>query len=393
MGKTITSGKSGLASEIVLLGRVAPLLGGTAGNDSFPGTPGNDTFNGGGGSDTIFGLGGNDVLTTGTNSTGSFDRAFGGEGNDTISGGGDVDSLFGGNGDDTILNDGGHGDGEIFDGGAGNDILFLQLSNHAAPIVIDAGPDDTSDGNDFVKVMGRYEFVQAHLGNGDDKFIGGTSAEQAQDGANSDDVIGGEGSDIISTWYGDDTLDAGAGADAMWGGSGGDTLFGGDGSDFLYGGTDRDTLYGGGQTDRYYWSREDGEGDQIYDEFRLGTTPTDINGMLVFGIFEPTDGTLKPGTGVFETDHDIMDKDGMVQVTDVDDGGGKADIWRLEILDGDGAGNFVEFDPRDVSVIGLSDHDAPVGQGLQIYVWNDTLQVYEYDANAKFDDFEQVRLM
>ena len=392
MGKTITSGKSGLASEIVLVGRVAPLLGGTAGDDSFPGTPGNDTFDGGAGSDTIFGAGGDDVLRSGT-SSGSLDRLFGGEGSDTLYGGGNIDLLFGGNGNDTIYNDGSNTIGELFDGGAGDDVMILQLSNLEGAYLVDTGPDDASDGNDFVRVMGRYNDVRAQLGNGDDTYIGGTDPEQAQDGANRDDVIGGEGSDIISTWYGDDTLDAGAGADAMWGGNGGDTLFGGEGSDFLYGGVDRDTLYGGGQTDRYYWSREDGQGDQIYDEFRLGMTPTDINGMLVFGIFEPTNGTLKPGTGVFETDHDIMDKDGMVQVTDVDDGGGKADIWRLEILNGDGAGNFVEFDPRDVAVIGLSDHDAPVGQGVQLYIWNDALQVYEYDANAKFDDFEQVRMM
>jgi Ca2+-binding RTX toxin-like protein len=389
MGKTIVSGKTGLAAQSGAVDRILPLKGGTSGNDVFNGTSGNDTFDGGNGSDTIYGGGGNDVLRGGGATSSFTDLVFGGDGDDTLTGGGSVDSLFGGAGNDFIFNEEGPRDGEVFDGGAGADVLDLTLSNLAQPIVIRGGPDDVSDGNDYVQVKGRYELVDAELGHGNDKFIGGTNAEQAQDGLNSDRVGGGDGNDLISTWYGNDRLSGDAGSDVLWGGSGDDTLFGGNGTDYLYGGIESDTIYGGGQTDIYYWSREDGR-DQIYDEYRTGERPTDANAMLVFGIFDSTNnGTLKPGTGVFETDTDIMNKDGMVQVTDVDDGGGDVDLWRLEILTGDGAGNYVEFDPRDVPVIALSNHEAPVGQGLQYYLWNEKLNVYEFTPTASIEEFDQ----
>ncbi|MGE0152698.1 MAG: hypothetical protein AB7R90_08760 [Reyranellaceae bacterium] len=385
MVKTIASGRPVVfdtADDDII--RITTVKGGTAGNDTYLGTPGNDTFDGGGGSDTIYGAGGNDVLTTGGGSTGSFDLAFGGDGNDTLYGGADVDTLYGGAGDDFLFNDGGHSNGEYFDGGAGADVLYLQLSNLDQPIMIVGGPDDATDGNDYVQVIGRYEIVRANLGHGDDTFIGGLSAEQAEDGANADVVFGGAGRDVISTWFGKDVLFGGAGDDALWGGSGDDTIYGGDGTDLLYGGTDVDTLFGGAGTDHYFWSREDGQGDQIYDEFRMGGSG-DNNGLLVFGIFQP-DGTLKPGTGVFESDFDISDKDGMVRVYDIEDTEPGTDLWRLEILSGDGVGNYVDFDRRDISQIALSDHEAPAGQSVQRYVWDGT--GYSYWNGRPGDDID-----
>lgn len=386
MSKMIAKGKTSVSGHTEIIAKVLPLpiKGGTGGDDTFFGSNGNDTYDGGGGSDTIYGAGGADVLRTGSASTGSFDRAFGGEGNDTLYGGSDVDTLFGGEGNDTIFNDGGHSNGEIFNGDAGDDVLILQLSNLDQPIVVSGGPDDASDGNDYVQVSGRYEIVKANLGNGDDRYIGGLSAEQAQDGANIDVVGGGAGNDIISTWFGNDILDGGAGDDALWGGAGDDTIYGGDGSEFLYGGSGVDTLFGGAQADLYYWSREDDAGDQIYDEFRMGGSG-DANALLAFGAFD-SDGNLKSGSGIFESDFDVSDKDGMVHVYDIADEGG-SDLWRLEIISGDGTGNYVDFDRQDIQAIALANHDAQAGNGLQVYVWDGSGYSYSssLSESEKFD--------
>lgn len=386
MSKTIVKDKAVVSGETQTIARVLPLTikGGTNGDDVFPGTGGNDTFDGGNGNDTIYGAGGDDVLRTGNGSTGSFDRAFGGDGSDTLYGGADVDTLFGGAGNDVIYNTGGHSNGEIFNGDAGDDVLILQLSNLDQAIVVKGGPDDASDGNDFVQVSGRYEIVKASLGNGHDVYIGGLSAEQAQDGANSDVVNGGMGNDAISAWYGDDVIDGGEGDDVLWGGAGDDTVLGGDGADILYGGTEKDLIDGGAGGDLYYWSREDGN-DQIYDQFRNGGSGQD-NGLLVFGVFGP-DGELISGTGVFESDFDVMDSDGMVMISDAPDDKGGTDLWQLEIISGAGKGSVVIFDPRDVPVIGLGNHDAPAGSGLQIYTWNGS--AYVYQENRSFDDMER----
>ncbi|MGE0152697.1 MAG: calcium-binding protein [Reyranellaceae bacterium] len=371
-------------SDTVFAGSGNDVLWGDAlGNAAGAAGDGNDFLAGGAGSDTIYGAGGDDVLHTGGGQLVGIDqeRAFGGDGNDTLYGGGGVDSLYGGAGDDRIENAGSGAAGEYFDGGAGADILLLQLSHFAVPTTIVAGPDNVRDGDDYVQVFGKYGAVTATLGHGNDTYIAEYDPRVAQDVKNADSVSGGAGADLISTWFGDDYLDGGADGDALWGGSGADTIFGGAGVDFLYGGTGVDTLYGGAQTDFYYWSREDGQGDQIYDEFRLGQTLTDNNGIVVFGVFDTATGTPIPGTGVFEEDLDITDADGMVRVYDIPEGKGElpgVDLWRLEIIDGEGAGNFVDFDRRDVSQIALSNHDPGPDFGVQRYVWDDAAMTYVY---------------
>ena len=180
MGKTLVSGNKQNAGEIVRItggggGGVADTFFGTDGEDFFDGAVGNDTIYGAGGndsliggnqSDRVFGGSGDDRIETGRSRTNSFDTAFGGDGNDTIYGGSDTDTLYGGTGDDWLFNNESHFNGERFYGEAGSDRIFVTLSNHAVPILVDAGPDDASDGDDRVIVSGRYEVVTATLGNG-----------------------------------------------------------------------------------------------------------------------------------------------------------------------------------------------------------------------------------
>lgn len=98
------------------------------------GGDGNNTIIGGNGQlNSIEGGGGNDVLYGGT----SYDSLSGGAGDDALFGGGSADQLYGGAGRDELH--GGDGDdglevglvtdlvaGEIYDGGAGIDTLFLR---------------------------------------------------------------------------------------------------------------------------------------------------------------------------------------------------------------------------------------------------------------------------
>jgi Ca2+-binding RTX toxin-like protein len=366
------------------------------------------TIQAGGGQDIIFAGDANDlILGDATDGLEGFsDTLFGGGGNDTIFGGADAnlvgtsDTIFGGFGDDTAF--GGDGDdllvdehdGDLF-GGLGNDTLAVHFSQRNNGQV-DGGPDDTdagTDGNDTVFITGQYDQVQSQLGAGDDLFISLTTESVSEIGTGDriDVVYGGDGSDVVGTWYGDDTVDGGSGDDALWGGDGSDTLFGGPGTDFLYADSgDFDYLYGGEGLDYYYWSRFDGQGDQVYDEYR----DTDIeayavNGLLVFPGFDAT-GAMNAGEGVYEIDGTIdeyqegnyddednpMPSDDKVYIHRLDpeeDPTGR--LWRLEIVDENSTsyGNYVDFDQRDIAVIGLWNHEP--GPGVPVitqYVWDGT---------------------
>ena len=59
------------------------------------------------------------------------------------------------------------------------------------------------------------------------------------------------------------------------------------------------------------------------------------------------------------------------------DGAGAGEVWRLQVLNGDGAGNFVDFDRRDVNGIALWNNDATPGeQVIQYYQWNGSSYVF-----------------
>ena len=361
------------------------LIGGRLGTGA--GT-GNDTIFGGNGNDFIYG----DSRALDGSSTGSGnDLLYGGAGNDTIYGGDGHDTIYGGSGDDYVY--GGLGDDVIFDDGSamgfmsadGDDIVVMNFDNAGLNKALSVtGVDGPSDGADQVYALGRYNSVSFALGGANDIFVGSATTGV---GGQIDRVQGQSGDDVISSWEGNDVIDGGADNDALWGGAGSDTVYGGDGTDYLYGGWgDNDVLVGGGGTDYYYWSRTDGKGDQIFDDYR-GTPSAPgqqaDNVLIVFPDFDSTevngDG-LRTGSGVFETDHDLYDLaggDDMVRLTDID--GAAGSMYRLTVLNGDGSTNYVEFDQRDVQTILLWNNDAAPGtQVIQTYAWDAVDGRYEF---------------
>ncbi len=326
------------------------------------GGDGNDVVWSGAGNDTIFGGNGTDWLD-------------GGAGNDTIYGGAGTDSLDGGSGNDTLFG----GDGVLaLDAGTGADVVQLTLTDTAyvSPALV-TGPNDTTDGADFIVTFGSYTSVNVSLGGGPDVFIGSSDPGTAPDG---DLVFGQDGNDLIAGYNGGDTLYGGAGDDVLWGGAGSDTIFGGDGDDYLYVGPGGNNVaYGGAGLDFFEVFRNDGTGNQIYDLFREGlASDGTTNALVVGGDPAPNEiggDFITDGTGVRETDHNIMDNvggDDTVQVHQV-----SGNIYELDVIGGAGTlGMNVQFDVRDVPNIILWDNDAVTGQVQQLFVWDGSQYVF-----------------
>ena len=219
----------------------------TPNDDTYTGTIGNDISGSGlGGNDSLFGALGNDTLEGGDGN----DTIDGGFSNDVLIGGAGNDSLIGGFGVDRVdysanlatqsidITETGGDDGLggtdsfdgilVFEGGAGNDTVFL-------------GGDVTT---------GTFTLI----GNdGDDRLSGGGNA------AGGDSLVGGAGRDVLDGKAGNDTLDGGTGNDVLFGAVGNDLLLGGtdgddqfdgeEGDDTIEGGVGNDTLTGGDGAD------------------------------------------------------------------------------------------------------------------------------------------------
>lgn len=176
---------------------------GTPGDDLMTGTNLTDTLQGVGGNDIIFGAGGSDRLYGGDGA----DRIFGEDGDDwLVSGnlnpgetflprafpdtGTEYDQLYGGGGNDALV----IGYGDLADGGAGTDRLYLSLAGADHAITVNTlglgGSDWDVDGT-----LIRYvEQIQEIIGTSfDDRFWLAPTAVQANDMV----VYGGEGDDIF----------------------------------------------------------------------------------------------------------------------------------------------------------------------------------------------------
>ncbi|WP_312562522.1 calcium-binding protein [Anaerospora sp.] len=121
-------------------------------NNQITGGVGADYINGLAGDDTIYGMAGNDWLSGGEGN----DTIYGGDGNDTIWDNAGSNKMYGGKGNDIITADNGIADNELYgedgndtleawatgntilDGGAGNDILYL---NGSGKMIGGAGND------------------------------------------------------------------------------------------------------------------------------------------------------------------------------------------------------------------------------------------------------------
>jgi Ca2+-binding RTX toxin-like protein len=200
---------------------------------------GNDSVTGGVGADSVDGGAGNDTI-------------YGGDGNDTLLGSAGLDSLFGGAGNDYLYAGSlSQMDGDLFDGGSGNDTLDYTGAEYGFTLNLSTGAvistssfSHTVAGIEAVIGSQFYDFMQGSAaaeslsGNGgDDALYGGGGA---------DTLLGGTGNDFLS---GDESTDIVGSADSISGDAGNDTLIGNAGADSLYGGADDDTLYGGAGAD------------------------------------------------------------------------------------------------------------------------------------------------
>ncbi|MGO1075687.1 calcium-binding protein [Inquilinus sp. CA228] len=201
--------------------------------------------------DVIHGLGGDDQLFGDTGD----DQLFGDDGDDLLAAGAGRDELSGGAGDDSIFISvlGGAGDGDLVDGGAGVDFLYLQFDDRfTAPITLsiaDPGIEQVLPNGTRITSI---EILQFRAGAGDDILTGGYLADVILGGAGTDSVWGRGGNDDLYGLAGNDLVEGGAGLDYLYGGDGSDRLFGGADADLLYGGTGDDLLHGGDGNDVLY---------------------------------------------------------------------------------------------------------------------------------------------
>ncbi len=225
---------------------------GTPFDDELVGTDFNDTIDGKGGDDYIDGLNGNDSLEGGT---GNNDLIFGSNGDDTISDPDGVKLARGGAGNDSLNitfarnwdNNSNPKDAPIsadqISGGYGDDNIKITM-NHSRFSIALSGDElleqpDSKDvirtgGNDVINLQGTYAKSVVDLGGGNDRFNGGSGA---------DNIFGS---------YGNDTIAGGNGSDRLSGDFGNDRLTGGGGSDrFVLPALRKDTLTGAADSDRF----------------------------------------------------------------------------------------------------------------------------------------------
>jgi Ca2+-binding RTX toxin-like protein len=302
------------------------------GDDDVWAGPGSDWVEGGAGQDLLIGEAGNDFMSGDAHR----DRVLGGDGDDWLEGGADPDIVAGSAGNDVIFAGTGRdaggtayalafllasgqtaaatlGQGELLDGGAGNDLLVggstadQITAGEGEDIVLGGAGDDTIYGDASIPYATLDWFIQRNVslfgdlrvyevlhsfdtefvndpsiggadviygGAGEDWIFGGAGDDYLDGGdapgnanttddvlfgeAGSDILIGGSGNDFLAGdsalsdemgLSGDDYLMGGAGDDYLLGGHGNDILDGGTGDDILLGGEGDDILWGGPGTD------------------------------------------------------------------------------------------------------------------------------------------------
>ena len=174
----------GQAGDDNLYGGPAPnYYFGGPGNDYIAVKAGDDIAEGGDGDDYILGGAGDDLLGGGN----GLDFVESGSGNDSIDGGNGSDHLFGKSGNDLI--EGGNGDDHIV-GGKGNDRLLGQHGDdiliggsHNDAIVPGAGRDrvDAGPGDDLVTILASCQAVDGEIlegGTGQDTLLSPLSEEE-----------------------------------------------------------------------------------------------------------------------------------------------------------------------------------------------------------------------
>jgi Ca2+-binding RTX toxin-like protein len=199
----------------------------------------------------------------------------GGAGNDFIAAGTGADYVQGGADNDQIW---GMDKNDILLGGSGNDLIYGDGNKQSSSSVIWTLPEnhgndiiDGGDDNDILYGQGGDDIIFGGIGDdkiwGDDTEANLLIANHGNDylygGAGTDILLGGGGNDFLDGGADNDELQGGKGDDILYGGigigvdtlfgeNGDDTLNGGDGNDELQGGEDNDRLDGGAGADNLY---------------------------------------------------------------------------------------------------------------------------------------------
>lgn len=227
---------------------------GTEDGDFLFGTGGDDRVYGEGGDDTLYAFDPNPVLDEN-----GFPIFF-------DDGSGQTDELYGGAGNDTLVF--GRAGG-IADGGAGDDLLYVDYYGWTGAVVLN-GPAGTLSGpaNIEIRNVERY-FVQ-----------GGTANDLMTGGTGSDRLFGNEGDDVLRGGAGDDRLDGGAGRDRIEGGAGDDAI---------------ELGFGPGEVDVVVLGA--GSGDDTVDDYEVGVDRFDLGGRIFFEAVQTADGLLLTHAG------------------------------------------------------------------------------------------------
>lgn len=285
----------GPANDVLLGGSGPDLIRGGGGDDLVRGNLGADDLGGDGGSDRLSyaGYANPVVVTLGAPSGGpavdpdvlaadfehleggsAADRLTGtdapnaltgGPGDDILDGRAGPDVLDGAGGNDALLGGpGGPGDGDVFSGGEGIDMVTYAGRTGGVRVTVGAGADDGSPGEgddvrgDIETVVGSQAadviiaapappagaaslrllsplktFLVAGLG-GNDRIIGGLANDALGGGRGDDTIEGGAGNDVVAGGSGIDTLKGLAGNDRLYGHAGADKAEGGSGDDVVF---------------------------------------------------------------------------------------------------------------------------------------------------------------
>ena len=163
--------------------------------------------------------------------------------------------------------------------------------------------DDFSNGDNDGAPGGRSPSRDEIWGTGDEDIIDETSNDDAQKiygFAGDDDIQAGGGNDTAYGGLGDDIVQGGGGDDTVVGDDGDDNLLGNSGNDDLHAGHGADVLIGGWHDDTIYLIDdalqdsilfEDGDGNDIVDNFELGVDKVFLSGFG-FGNFAEIDALI-----------------------------------------------------------------------------------------------------
>ncbi len=187
----------------------------------------------------IYTYDGSDVVSTVKSNVHNLNAAVLGAGNDSFTGGNASDTVFDGSGDDRVDLGGGTdlvrvGAGnDSYMGGAGSDFVSFGFAtfdglgmaiNNATGVRCDLAISTRQDFGLFGKdVISGFENIDG--GDGNDIFLGDSSANALYGMSGNDKLFGRLGDDKLNGGNGNDVLSGGRGADLLQGEGGGDSIY------------------------------------------------------------------------------------------------------------------------------------------------------------------------